>query len=146
MQTLTHAQYETLTEGTNRIATADRLTATMDKVTDAVFNRRGLSIHAFLGVKPPTRGFMVAARPDAELIVDPSDMENELGRVEDWVREHWSDARRHGLYFGVWIMDDGRACLDLAEHWWTESDALRVGRHRDQKAIWDLAAGASIAC
>jgi hypothetical protein len=88
---------------------------------------------------------MVAARPDAELVVDMND-DDAVERVEQWVRDHARDARRHDLFVGVWVMDDGRVCLDLSERVGLLEHALRVGRHRAQKAVWDLLNNVAVPC
>lgn len=128
-----------------RMSLADAVQLLVDRVVDTAQARQGASIHARTLQAPNPWGFMVAARPDAELVVDMDDADA-VERVEQWVRDHARDARRHDLFVGVWVMDDGRVCLDLSERCGLLEHALRVGRHRAQKAIWDLAAGAAIAC
>jgi hypothetical protein len=43
-------------------------------------------------------------------------------------------------------MDDGRVCLDLSERVGLLEHALRVGRHRAQKAVWDLLNNVAVPC
>ncbi len=132
---------------------------TSDSVLQQMLAGGGISI-TFTG-KGPKTGYMVAVE-GTEVVVDDATMRSDQGReiVRDHVRKHaamiregkgkasttisFTDQPKH--YFGAWHNKktsenpngDDKWYLDISENVGRLTDAVRVGRERNQLAIWDV--------
>lgn len=88
----------------------------------------------------PTTGYMVAfdgheERVPAVLLCAES--------VAGYVARHWDALTQENAYLGAWL-EAGVVYLDVSEWVPTRDMAVRLGLERNQLAVWDVAAGASI--
>ena len=80
----------------------------------------------------PEKGFMIGGF-GRELIF-PSISQVNLSSVETWIEEH---KLKKDHYYGVWV-DEGKVYFDISVNLQDESQAIRIGKVKKQKAIWNL--------
>jgi hypothetical protein len=100
----------------------------------------GLSINMVDGSMPKT-GYMVAKPPSFGKIVDAVDFSDPVKGpkiLSDYMKRHKNDLGNGKNYLGTWL-NDGKVYLDVSENIQSKSTATRIGRERNQKAIWDVA-------
>lgn len=56
----------------------------------------------------------------------------------------WIESRYEVAHVGIWTNDKGRTVLDATHHVFDLLAAISLGRHWDQKAIWDIEHGHAI--
>jgi hypothetical protein len=100
----------------------------------------GLSINMVDG-SMPTTGYMVAKPPEFGRIVDEIDFINPVKGpkiLSDYMKTHKNDLGNGKNYLGTWL-NESKVYLDVAENIQELFEAIRLGRERNQKAIWDVA-------
>jgi hypothetical protein len=100
----------------------------------------GLSINMVDG-SMPTSGYMVAKPPEFSRIVDEVDFVNPVKGpkiLSDYMKTHKNDLGNGRNYLGTWL-NDSKVYLDVSENIQELFEAIRRGRERNQKAIWDVA-------
>ena len=100
----------------------------------------GLSINMVDG-SMPTTGYMVAKPPEFSRIVDEVDFSNPVKGpriLSDYMKTHKNDLGNGKNYLGTWL-NDSKVYLDVSENIQELFEAIRRGRERNQKAIWDVA-------
>lgn len=100
----------------------------------------GLSINMVDG-SMPTSGYMVAKPPEFSRIVDEVDFSNPVKGpkiLSDYMKTHKNDLGNGRNYLGTWL-NDSKVYLDVSENIQELFEAIRRGRERNQKAIWDVA-------
>jgi len=100
----------------------------------------GLSINMVDG-SMPTTGYMVAKPPEFSRIVDEVDFSNPVKGpkiLSDYMKTHKNDLGNGRNYLGTWL-NDSKVYLDVSENIQELFEAIRRGRERNQKAIWDVA-------
>jgi len=100
----------------------------------------GLSINMVDG-SMPTTGYMVAKPPSLGKIVDAVDFNDPVKGpkiLSDYMKRHKNDLGNGKNYLGTWL-NEGKVYLDVSENIQSKSKATRIGRERNQKAIWDVA-------
>lgn len=80
----------------------------------------------------PDKGYMIGGF--GKELIFPSISEVIIPQVESWIEEH---KLRKDQYYGVWI-DSGKVYFDVSVNLQDKSQALKIGRVKNQKAIWDL--------
>jgi hypothetical protein len=89
----------------------------------------------------PKTGYMVAKPPSFGKIVDAVDFSDPVKGpkiLSDYMKRHKNDLGNGKNYLGTWL-NDGKVYLDVSENIQSKSTATRIGRERNQKAIWDVA-------
>lgn len=107
-----------------------------DSILASVHADRGISIN-MEGDQPPARGFMVSIQ-HAEVRVPLATLT--AFDVESYVNLRHGLLRDPDRYLGIWVDHNGMAFLDVSERINGRAMAERLGRARNQLAIWDLAA------
>jgi hypothetical protein len=100
----------------------------------------GLSINMVDG-SMPTTGYMVAKPPEFGRIVDEIDFINPVKGpkiLSDYMKTHKNDLGNGKNYLGTWL-NESKVYLDVAENIQELFEAIRLGKERNQKAIWDVA-------
>jgi hypothetical protein len=100
----------------------------------------GLSINMVDG-SMPISGYMVAKPPEFGRIVDEVDFVNPVKGpkiLSDYMKTHKNDLGNGRNYLGTWL-NDSKVYLDVSENIQELFEAIRRGRERNQKAIWDVA-------
>jgi len=100
----------------------------------------GLSINMVDG-SMPTTGYMVAKPPSFGKIVDEVDFNDPVKGpkiLSAYMKRHKNDLGNGKNYLGTWL-NEGKVYLDVSENIQSKSKATRIGRERNQKAIWDVA-------
>jgi hypothetical protein len=100
----------------------------------------GLSINMVDG-SMPTSGYMVAKPPEFGRIVDKVDFVNPVKGpkiLSEYMKTHKNDLGNGRNYLGTWL-NDSKVYLDVSENIQELFEAIRRGRERNQKAIWDVA-------
>ena len=100
----------------------------------------GLSINMVDG-SMPTTGYMVSKPPEFGRIVDEVDFSNPVKGpkiLSDYMRTHKNDLGNGKNYLGTWL-NESKVYLDVSENIQELFEAIRIGRQRNQKAIWDVA-------
>ena len=100
----------------------------------------GLSINMVDG-SMPTTGYMVAKPPSFGKIVDAVDFNDPVKGpkiLSSYMKRHKNDLGNGKNYLGTWL-NEGKVYLDVSENIQSKSKATRIGRERNQKAIWDVA-------
>jgi len=80
----------------------------------------------------PTRGFMVGGA--AKGLIFPSISEVIIPRVETWIEENKLKTKQ---FYGVWV-DNGKVYFDVSDNIQNRDSAIKIGKSRKEKAIWDL--------
>jgi hypothetical protein len=99
----------------------------------------GLSIKMTDG-SMPTSGYMVAKPPEFGAVVDAADFADPVKGAKilgDYMKTHRKDLGSGKNYLGTWL-NEGKVYLDVSENIQDVSAATKVGRERNQKAIWDV--------
>lgn len=99
----------------------------------------GLSISMVDGHQP-TDGYMVAKPPEFGKIVDEADFFDPVKGpqiMSQYMREQKADLATGKNYLGTWLKD-GKIYLDVSENIMDRDEAIRLGKERNQKAIWDV--------
>ena len=99
----------------------------------------GLSINMKDG-SLPNSGYMVAKPPEFGAIVDEADFFDAVKGpkiLADYMKTHREDLGSGKNYLGTWL-NEGKVYLDVSENIQDVAEATRVGRERNQKAIWDV--------
>jgi hypothetical protein len=100
----------------------------------------------------PTKGFMVSRHPKEKLTlpisVDTPEAEA-VAKVEEWLHRAIPEVlKRENTYLGGWLDTDTKPhtmWFDVSDNVTTSrKHAVEMGRHQNQKAIWDVENGASI--
>jgi GNAT superfamily N-acetyltransferase len=99
----------------------------------------GLSISMKDG-SMPTSGYMVAKPPEFSRIVEEADFFDPVKGpkiLADYMKTHRQDLGSGKNYLGTWL-NEGKVYLDVSENIQDKAEATKVGRERNQKAIWDV--------
>jgi GNAT superfamily N-acetyltransferase len=100
----------------------------------------GLSISMVDG-SMPDKGFMVAKPPEFSHVVDEADFFDPIKGpkiLADYMKKNRADLGRGGKdYLGTWL-NGGKIYLDVSQNMMNREESIRVGRERNQKAIWDV--------
>lgn len=100
----------------------------------------GLSISMVDG-HMPDKGFMVAKPPEFGAIVDEADFFDSVKGpkiLSDYMKKNRADLGHGGKdYLGTWL-NGGKIYLDVSQNITSREEAIRIGRERNQKAIWDV--------
>jgi hypothetical protein len=99
----------------------------------------GLSIKMTDG-SMPTSGFMVAKPPEYGAVVDAADFLDPVKGpkiLADYMKTHREDLASGKNYLGTWL-NEGKVYLDVSENIQDVAEATKIGRERNQKAIWDV--------
>ena len=100
----------------------------------------GLSISMVDG-HMPDKGFMVAKPPEFSQVVDEADFFDSVKGpkiLAEYMKKNRADLGRGGKdYLGTWL-NGGKIYLDVSQNMMNREEAIRVGRERNQKAIWDV--------
>jgi hypothetical protein len=99
----------------------------------------GLSIKMTDG-SMPTSGYMVAKPPEFGAVVDAADFLDPVKGAKilgDYMVTHRKDLGSGKNYLGTWL-NEGKVYLDVSENIQDVSAATKIGRERNQKAIWDV--------
>jgi hypothetical protein len=110
----------------------------MGSITDRVRQQGGLSVKVMTGDEP-TAGFMVARRGTSRILKDADFFDEEVGveAVMDYLRKHGEDLENNWL--GIWHdKKNGEVVFDVADNVADRDEAIRLGRERNQQAIWDV--------
>lgn len=124
------------------------------RIPDGVFveqtlSNGGASRHINTYEPPPNEGYMVggaptdSGRPYRETAMAVHEFSSRA------VKSHAQDlqANFHAtttpVYQGSW-MENGRVVMDASNHYQGRLDALRIGRGRGERAVYDLGAGESV--
>lgn len=92
------------------------------------------------------RAFVVGGEPDTHGERIPThqvphvDVQTAMGHIE---RVRSESGGRHGAIAGSWVAP-GRVDLDASSGFASRRQALKVGTHRNEEAIWDNAAGEEV--
>lgn len=115
----------------------------MKKVIETIKKEQGITWHWSLPV--PTAGYVVSLGKNFGDIVSASilDNENEAGYTLSRFVERNDYALERGNFMGAWI-EGKKLYLDIVEIVESENEAVKLGRERDQIAIWDIANGVEI--
>jgi GNAT superfamily N-acetyltransferase len=100
----------------------------------------GLSISMVDG-SMPTTGYMVAKPSSFGKVVDEADFFDPVKGpkiLSQYMREQRADLATGKNYLGTWL-NGGKIFLDVSENITDVGEATRLGRERDQIAIWDVA-------
>jgi hypothetical protein len=100
----------------------------------------GLSISMVDG-SMPTTGYMVAKPSSFSKVVDEADFFDPVKGpkiLSQYMREQRADLATGKNYLGTWL-NGGKIFLDVSENISDVGKATRLGRERDQIAIWDVA-------
>ena len=88
----------------------------------------------------PTTGYVIAKPPEFGKVVKELDFFDSVKGpkiLSQYMREHKTDLATGKNYLGTWVKE-GKVFLDVSENIQSKSKATRLGRERDQKAIWDV--------
>jgi hypothetical protein len=99
----------------------------------------GLSINMVDG-SMPDKGYMVAKPPQFGEVVDAADFLNPSRGdkiLSAYMRRHKADLSTGKNYLGTWL-NEGKVYLDVSQNVQQRETAVRLGRERNQKAIWDV--------
>lgn len=99
----------------------------------------GLTINMVDG-SMPTTGYVVAKPPEFGKVVTETDFFDSVKGpkiLSQYMREHKTDLASGKNYLGTWV-DKGKVFLDVSQNIQSKSNAIRLGKERDQKAIWDV--------
>lgn len=100
----------------------------------------GLSISMVDGHQP-TDGYMVAKPPEFGIVVDEADFFDSVKGpkiLADYMKKNRADLGRGGKdYLGTWL-NEGKIYLDVSQNIMSREEGIRIGRERNQKAIWDV--------
>ncbi len=100
----------------------------------------GLSISMVDG-SMPDKGFMVAKPPEFSHVVDEADFFDPIKGpkiLAEYMKKNRADLGRGGKdYLGTWL-NGGKVYLDVSQNMMNREESIRVGRERNQKAIWDV--------
>jgi hypothetical protein len=109
------------------------------KITQFTQEWGGLSIKMTDG-SMPTSGFMVAKPPEFGAVVDAADFLDPVKGpkiLADYMKTHREDLASGKNYLGTWL-NEGKVYLDVSENIQDVAEATKIGRERNQKAIWDV--------
>lgn len=98
-------------------------------------NRDGGITLSPVGSPIPTSGYIVSLPEWGEVLPLDKTTEDDIISFVNTVPED--------KLFGAWV-DDGVLYLDVSEHFKDKKEAIKAGKKRAQKAIWDLNEGVEI--
>lgn len=104
-------------------------------LTKAQQEQSGFSFRPLTNEIDPTKGYMVSL-PNHELILSPEEL-------VDKGMEYFEKHKDTHYFIGCWY-SDGKFYLDLSENVQFLGIAMALGKHHNQKAIWDCTLGVSI--
>ncbi|MFA5626102.1 MAG: hypothetical protein WC965_01195 [Thiohalomonadaceae bacterium] len=107
---------------------------TIQEMLEAIRENGGFTVDLD-GKELPKRGYFVSM-PGRERVYALEDL------TEDRLSLYTATVP-HDKLLGAWV-DDGCVYLDASEHFTRKRDAIKAGRERGQKAIWDVAKGIAI--
>lgn len=124
------------------------------RIPDAVFveqtlNNGGASRHAVDQSPAPSSGYMVGGAPDNS----GQKYHEQALAVHEFsaraVRAHAQDIQANvpqttaPVYQGSWL-EGGRVVMDASNHYQDRLQALRIGRERGERAVYDLDSGSDV--
>lgn len=116
-----------------------KVLARQSGIMEHVRRENGMSVSMETG-EEPKQGFMVA-RKEGSVIVDAAKFFDAIeGKkvLSDFIKAN-RDRLRAGVYLGIWHnKKNGKVYLDVVDNVTIQSDAERMGRERNQIAIWDV--------
>lgn len=111
----------------------------LDKIFSLTKEWGGVSLSMVDG-HLPTKGYMVAKPPEFGDILPQSDWESPIKGpkiIADFLDKNKADLATGKNYLGTWL-NGGKIYLDVSENITSREEAVRLGKERNQKTIWDV--------
>ena len=116
-----------------------KVLARQSGIIEHVRRENGMSVSMETG-EEPKQGFMVA-RKEGSVIMDAAKFFDAIeGKkaLSDFIKAN-RERLGAGVYLGIWYnQKNGKVYLDVVDNVIGQSDAERMGRERNQIAIWDV--------
>lgn len=107
----------------------------------ALQGKEGGFTHNIVDTSSPTTGYTLSPYPEREEHVAASDLT--AGHVRDYAKRNDDLLRQPGHFLGSW-RDGDDVYLDVSVNLADRDAATKLGRERDQKAIWDVEGGEAV--
>ena len=104
---------------------------------DEIIARGGASLTKTLEYATIDSGYLVSVPSKyAKVLTINDDYDMMIKSIEDMTNEINVDGL--GAYVGLWV-NDGKLYIDLSIQFHSKGVAINIGRHFNQKAVWDVA-------